>query len=514
MKQSAIGLVLIFTVFCHSLCAGSQTDKTDSEPTTWQTTDPENVRKELRDIRESVEPTTPDTEKSPTESLFEVLQAKDYLEFAQLDKIPTDLIRFDRNSGALLYLSQASPPYIFLFGTVKNGYELQIGVQKVPLTRDKFEVRFEVPLHASPTPVKLIGGGKIVEFRLLTHWKKIPPTIRFRVKEGNQVMESALGFTGGFKKAAFVQLYSRGTPVDILDLDSQRHAELTFRIQYSPDEPFDGWRLTIRDSQERLVGQLRRFGSPPQFVDWREVAQRVFARDSYTYRVDLYKDQKLYEGTPNRFEAIEGLSLLEHKYLPGVQLEPKADIGYYNYSNDMGDSYSNVFVGADATFSFSDTFLLKGTALSSLHSSDPANIFTFTRAGLGLRFHATGRNHMLGDPFIMRLDILLNQCGFTVNPFTSDIRRYVHQSVLLEPHVVLWAYHYFVPWVEFGYRLLGRVGGDQNRISFGLTYNFFVRPWSLKLGLGFAFDRLFKLDMDPTVRFSIFRTVISIAFQL
>ncbi len=76
--------------------------------------------------------------------------------------------------------------------------------------------------------------------------------------------------------------------------------------------------------------------------------------------------------------------------------------------------------------------------------------------------------------------------------------------------MVLWAYHYLIPWIEYG----AKASLEQQRISFGLSYEFFIRPWSVKLGLGMAYDKLFSFKTAPTLEFSVLRSLVNFIFVL
>lgn len=462
------------------------------------------------DTKTSPQTSETDDSQTPISKIFEVLPAKDYLELSELDPIPKDILQWDKRSGSLLNISAEEPPYVLLFGALRQGYGLQLDKTRVPTKRGKFEVKFIPPLQSTTVTIRITAdSGQTKTYRLLNHWIKIPPSLRVKVKEGDKIVEKTLGFYGELKRSAFVQLYSGGTPVSIVDIDSNKYAKLYFRIQYSKDDSYDEWVLRIKDSDGDVVGELRRLGSPPPFVDWREAAKEVFARDTYTYALDLIKGENVYEGISQTFETIEGLSLMHHDYLPRFKIEPKGEIGYFMFENQDGIKYSNLLLGGDLPISFRDRLLIRFTGMTSIHSLDPQSLYTFTRVGVGVRAYGDTRFWLLGDPFIFRADLIASYTGITTYP-QAFIKRHSHPAILFEPHLVFWAYHYITPWVEAGIK----PDGTQRRLSYGLSYYFFIRPWQLKLGLGFAFDKLTKLDLNPNLRFKVFRMFTSFTFFL
>ncbi len=462
--------------------------------------------------------TTPTPVETPTQQagapaipkMFEVVPAKDYLLLTPLDPLPPDMLRWDKQSGTLLYLSSEEPPYIFLYGTLMPGHRLLVNKNQIPPRRGKFEYKFQVPLQSTVVNLTIVrSDGSSKSFRLLNHWIKVPPSMRIKVQEGDKIVEKNLGFFGEFKKSAFVQLYSGSNPIEVVDLDSQKHARLIFRIEYPQVEKFDGWTFRIKDSEGAVVGEMKRVGSPPPFVDWREVAAEVFAKDTYTYQVDLQKDQRLYEGTVGTFKTIEGLGVLHHGYLPKIKVEPRADFGFYNFKNEAGVDYSALFTGADLPVVLWDRLIFRATALTTLHSLDTRAVYTYTRVGTGVRIYGDLSQSLLGDLFVFRADLLICHTGFTTYP-DAFIKRHSHPALLFETHLVLWTYHYLTPWIEYGMK----PGGDQTRISYGASYHFFIRPWQVKFGMGIAYDKLTKLTLNPDLQFKVFRTMAGFTFFL
>lgn len=444
-------------------------------------------------------------------AIMQVVPTKTFVEFSELDPLPQETISWDKNSGKYLYISKSEPPFMFLFGSIKKGYEVSINNRWIPVKKGRFEVKLNLPLEPSQFSLKIFGPDRSLQlYRLAYSWLKYPPALRFRVKEEEKVIEKAWGYSGRYSRSAWVQLYSGNNPVPIVDLDSIRFANLSFRIYYppEPEELYDGWSFVILNSHNEVVGEHKKLGSPPAFIDWREVAPRVFESDSYTYRVDLYRGDLVFQGKTNRFDTIESYTLVNHRYRRVLEFEPREEIGYFSWKNlTKTQDYEGMFLGADLPVTLWNQFLLRGTIQASLHNLDEGNVLSFIRIGAGIRLFGGGHNDVMGDPYLFRLDVYLNFTNFTVKPYTN-INRFSHPSVLIEPHFLLWNYHYVVPWIEYG----TRPRREEERLSMGLNYFFFIRPWSIKFGLGCSYDNLFTFVANPLLEFTVFRTMASLVY--
>lgn len=445
-------------------------------------------------------------------SIMQVVPTKNFVEFSELDPLPSDTIKWDKNSGKFLYISKVESPFIYLFGSIKPGYEVSVNNRWVPVKKGRFEIKLSLPLEPSQFGVKIFGLNRSIQlYRLAYSWLKFPPALRFRVKEEEKVIEKAWGYSGRYSRSGWVQLYSGNNPVPIVDLDSVRIANFSFRIYYppEPEDIYDGYALYIYNSKNEIVGEYKKLGSPPPFIDWRDVAPRVFEADTYHYRIDLFRGEFIFSGKPNRFDTIESYALVNHRYRRNLEFEPKEEIGYFSWTNASGEDYEGLYVGADLPAALWNQFLMRGTVQASLHNLDENNVLSFMRIGAGVRLFGGGHNDLMGDPYLFRLDVYLNYSNFTVKPY-NNINRFSHPSVLVEPHFLLWNYHYIVPWVEYGTRLRR----EEERLSFGCGYYFYIRPWSIKLGLAFSYDKLLTFTGNPDLKFNIFRTSASLAYSL
>jgi len=442
----------------------------------------------------------------------EIVSTDEYVDFHALDPVDENLIQWDPSSAKFVYVSPSEAPYLFLTGVLKPGYEISFGDRFVPLQDLRFQIKVSLPTDPRIHRLKLFAPDRTFSvFRIAHFWLKLPPAYLKLIEGKSPLIQRALGFSVSLKGSPFVQLYATTSPTTTVDLDSLRHASLTFRF-FPPllvEPGYDGWRLTIRDSRNNLAGEVAKFGRPPPYIEWKSVASKIHAAGTYTYRLNLYKDETVYEGVANTVSAVEGSSVLAHPYLPTVQLDPRAELGYYAFRIHHGVQYSGFFLGVDMPLTLYNRILIRGSAIVSLHSLDPQQNITFLRIGAGFRLYGHGDGPIFGRPHIYRIDILFNQTGFTAFP-TAAIRRYTQFSVLVEPNLVLWGHHYVVPWLEFA----TRSRFEQQRLSTGLNYYFFVRPWSVKLGLGFAFDWLYHFQDTPLSRYTLLRTHGTIAFVL
>ena len=429
-------------------------------------------------------------------NILETRPTKDFLTLNETDPIPQSLLTWDKDSAQIIYFSKTELPFVYLKGRLKSNYGISINDRFVPTKEGLFKAKLSLPLAISNFTIKLFSPDRNFDsYRLLGFWTKIPPSFRVKVQENSQISEQSVGFSANVKHAAFAQLYSDGTPTSLVDLDSQKHAKMTFRFYYppEPEQLYDAWSLVIRNSRGKQIAEFKRFGAPPNFIDWREVASSVLYRDNYFYQLNLFKETEVFPGISNSFETIEGLSLLRSHYSLNFEIEPRAEIGYYTLDHTMPtdpNHYGGVFVSADVGLSLWNFLLLRGTALSALEKANPNENLNVTRAGMGFRLYTQGENAWLGSPHLLRLDVLatISAIGIAGN---ASIPRYIDWGVFIEPHIVLWAYNYFVPWVEYAIR----PERGQKRLSYGASYVFFVRPWNMKLGLGIATDRI--LNYQP-----------------
>ncbi len=107
------------------------------------------------------------------------------------------------------------------------------------------------------------------------------------------------------------------------------------------------------------------------------------------------------------------------------------------------------------------------------------------------------------------LDVYVSYTGFTVSP-DEGIQRFSQVAFLVEPHLVLWRYHFLVPWVEYG----TKVGLGTQRVSTGLSYYFYMRPWSVRMGMGVAYDDMFFTAISGVPPWRLFRVLTSLVFFL
>jgi hypothetical protein len=446
-------------------------------------------------------------------NLIDVLFAQDFVDFAELETIPSDIVKWDPESSKYLYLVKDNLPYLYLMGRIKPGYELFFDNKWIPTEKNHFQIKLPLDLKPEVFLLRLFDKDRNFEsYRTVHFWKKLPTVLSLKIDEGdNKVKQIGETFSAKFSHIAFSQLYSKNTPITRVDIDSQRHAEMSFRI-FSPPESsaiYEGWAFIIKNAQDKTVYETKRFGFPPQFLDWREVSYALNQAGTYKYQVNLYGQGNLYQGVPNEFQALEGVSLLKHPYRPFFSLEPRGELGYFTFSNGAGVSYSNLYMGADLSLLFWDRMLVRGTIFSSIHTLDPNDSLAITRVGTGIRLYSHGESKTWGFPYLIRLDLTPCFNIYTVSP-NSTVRRFNHFSLLIEPHFAFFNTHYFTPWVEYG----AMPDFSQQRLSAGLMYQFFFRPWSLKFGAGAGWDRLLTYSADPTVAFTIFRFLGSFTFYL
>ncbi|MCB0417200.1 MAG: hypothetical protein H6617_11795 [Bdellovibrionaceae bacterium] len=441
----------------------------------------------------------------PTGSLTERYRAADFLVLLELDPLPVHIIQWNKTRSELLYVEDGAAKIIFS-GNIKKNYYFYFNNKKVPLRDGQFNFKFRVPLETTPIPIKIVGpNGRSSEYRLLNHWLNIPPKLKFKEQKEEENTEASFGLRGIFKPSAFVQLYAEGLPTQLVDLDTQQHSKLTFRILTSVNEVYDGWVLLIRDRKGRVRAKVGRFGSPPDFIDWREISSQMNREGEYTYQVNLYYEGRLYEGKISEFRVIAGQSVLPHKYSPWLTIQPEGGFGFLVYRDQSNNTFSRAYMNFDFPFILFNRFIARIGGFATLHEDGSDDVFTFTRFGGGIRLFAGGRDTFFGDVWGFRLDTTLNVVGFTVSGDSVGARRIRAVSLLVEPHLLLWSYHYVIPWVELGFNS----DDTHQHISWGVNYIFFIRPWSVNVGFGIAKDTLIKYTTE-SARFDVFRTTMKL----
>ncbi len=471
-----------------------------------------------KELDPSVNPALSETKEfedigSSQSSEQEILPAPEYLEFSELDPLPEGLIEWSPNSARFLYLSQNELPYVYFMGKIKAGHELMFENQFIQPDQEKREFSIRVPLRLKPTVFQFRisdGQGKLVLFRLVNFWLKLPSTFSYKIQTKSGVVEIGKSFFTRFEHSAFAQLYSANHPASIVDLDALKHAELTFRVYAPPqrEEVYDGWELEVRDENAKIISRIKRYGFPPAYVDWRELGLSSIPRGEYSYRINLFNQGKLFEGAANKFQTMEGLSIVKHDFLPDVVLEPRGELGYLRFTNKRQLSYDNEYLAADLALVFFNRYILRGFGMASIHSTNPTATMASARGGAGMRFFGDGYG-WLGRPYHFRVDVLANYSATTISP-ESSVRRFTTFSLLVEPHMVIWRYHYLTPWVEFG---MSPDMGTQ-KLSAGFGYDFYVRPWSVRVGMNIAYDWLMRYTPRPDLQFGVFRTGASFTFFL
>jgi hypothetical protein len=449
----------------------------------------------------------------PGNDVREVLFAKEYVLLSEIDPIPEEVIAWDKTSTKFLYIPTEGSPYVYFMGRLGENLELNINDEWVTAGKGRrFEQKVFVNLEPTTINLKVFRPDRsFQQYRMSVVWTKLPPAVRARVREGEQVFEKQSGFLPTFKRSAHLQLYAADKMTNIIDLDSQKHAQLTFRVFLPPEteETYDSWRLVVKDEDNKVIGEIKRYGNPPVYVDFREVSQDLTDNQSYSYSITLYKDDRMLVGPENHFSTVEGKSVLMHNYLPRFSVEPREEFGYYQFDDNTGFSRSNFYVGADMTIAFFNRFFVRGTMQLSLHSLDPYNYFTFTRLGFGARFHGTRDRGVFGSPHFFRLDAMVSVGGHTVYD-GAPVLRYTQMGILVEPQIVAWGCHYITPSFEVAFR----PNFDQIRIAFGITYNFYIRPWNARLGIGMGYDNLIYASSNDNGRFRLVRGFASFAFTL
>lgn len=439
----------------------------------------------------------------------QVLNASDFVEFSGMDSFPP-AVKWDINSGKFLYLPKDSkkPSFVFLLGSIEEGHELNVDGAWISSVNGRFSAKVYLPSQPRLITVKIFDKKRnFSSYRFAYFWKR--PLVMTPTRGIAMEKEKGARPVPRLTEGAFAQLYEGAQPTSLVDLDAIRHQALSFRLHRPPREgsEIESWSFEILTAQGVTVGQIGNNSELPEYLLWKDVAQNIVSAGTYLYKLTVTEKGNTVEGKFGTFEAIEGLSLLHHRSSPSVVFEPREELGYVAYQ-DTQVNFAIPYVGADLSWAFNDRFIIRGTGLVTLHSLEPQELFTYTRLGVGMRFFGQNTATWFGDPFIYRLDVLLNTSSYTLRP-NSTQNRISQPSLLIEPHLVLGGYHYIVPTFEFG------LGPDftPERATIGINYFFFVRPWSMKFGIGIASDQIVK-DSVQYMKFSTLRGLTSFVFTL
>ena len=225
-------LLSIALLLPPSPCAATEESASAAEKKLEESAEPKEIKSPgTSDAAEASEESNPVPTKSTgaksSSRIVELVLTKAYVEFSELDPLPKGVIGWDKNSGKYLYISKDEAPFIFLFGKLKEGYELSFNDKWVPVNKGRFEFKVSLPLEPNVFSLKIFTPQrKFHMYRLIYSWGKFPPSLRYRVKEEGMITERAWGYSGKYSRSGWVQLYSHSNPTPVVDLDAQQQAQL------------------------------------------------------------------------------------------------------------------------------------------------------------------------------------------------------------------------------------------------------------------------------------------------
>ncbi len=472
------------------------------------------VKVEKKQVEKEVTPSpSPKVEEKPKVSeseISEVLISKNYLQVTQLDQM-NPYVEWDSRNGKSLYIPEDGEAYILLLGKMKDKYSLSINDKFVPLMSDgNFEYKLVVP--SEPTTMNYTvkkPDGRTESFKVQFTWIKNPGSIRVKVKEGNET-EKTIGFSGNIKLAASVQLIKAGEQVQQVETVFHKKAALRFKITVpETEEKLESWTLTIKNSKKDIYAQRKKNGSPPKEVDWNEIVPDVLPAGNYSYRVTLYTKTGVFEGPLEKFEAVEGVISIKHTAAWDITLEPKEEIGYLTYKNNNSFDTSSLYVGTELPLLLRNRYILRPGGMLALPTANPENAYYSARALLGVRLIGGGKKFLfLNAPYEMQLDVLLGLTRFSLSS-RSNTADFNHLTLALQPDLVISGQQYITPLFEYS----ADSSFKSMRLSMGMIYQFYVRAWSLKWGMGAVYDNLFQDSIEAN-KYSLFRVLSSFQFQL
>lgn len=442
----------------------------------------------------------------------EILSSAEFLEFSELDTLPKGLLEWTPNHARFLYLAKDELPYVYFAGKVKPGVEVVFNDQFIGLTPATNEFSLRVPVRLKPTMFQfrfLMPNGEVFVLRLVNHWLKLPSTFSYRIKTSKGITDVGESFHTRFESTAFAQLYALNRPVQVIDLDSIVESRFTFRFFAPPkrEEVYDGWALTIFDGAGNTVQAIKRFGYPPEFIDWRELTLSNLEPGDYSYRITLFNGGKTFHGASNSFHAFQGMRTVRHDFFPALIIEPRGQIGYLLFSDNEGIQYNGPYVGGELTAVIDQRFLIRGRGLSMLSSSHPSSNYASAAIGGGLRFFEEERR-ALTRTTKFRLDVLGMLSSDVVYPSATQ-PKYTMLALVLEPQIAIQNRYYLAPWIE----LASHPTFQFQSVSTGVSFDLYLRTQALRVGLLAGFTQLIRYPSQPASRYSVIRVSSNLSFR-
>jgi hypothetical protein len=358
---------------------------------------------------------------------------------------------------------------------------------------------FEVPIALERDPrvfaVRIVDPAR--EFRiypLVYFWNRLPQ-----------------GAAAAFPhRIGFAQTYAGDRPVQAIDLDSLDEARATVRIYLPPDIQIgsEAWTLLVeKDDGKSAPLKITRDGFPPPYLDWAMVKDAFLAPGEYRYRFVLRYAGKHFSGRPSRLTVYAGSHLMRHDYRSDLRFEPRQETGVLSLATAAGSAaFRTAYLGLDLTMVVAQRLLVRATAATALSGASADHAFSQLRAGLGWRFVGHSAGAAVGRPFLFQLDTLLGYSALFLGGGLAN-GSLAAPSVLVEPSFVFASAHRLTPWAEYA----TRGPSAFQRVSFGLQYAYYLRDWSIALGLTAAVDK----QLTPVAgRYDLWRTGASIALLL
>jgi hypothetical protein len=444
-------------------------------------------------------------------SAEDTLKTEDYLQISEVDDIPSRVFSWDAESFKILHVPDNEPPYLMVSGKIREGYEFSIQDKFIITQKGQFKYKLTIPMLPSTTfTIKMFSPKRDFKiYRLITFWKKIPSPLKLKIEEDDKISEKVAGYQYEFPKSTFVQLYSKDNPCPVVDLDNQKSSNLSFRIFDPPESnrTQDAYVFTIKNSSDAVVAEIKKFGPPPKYIDWKDIGKMINESDTYFYQLDTYQNNKLEPGIQNHFDTISGKSMINEP--KKIKLEPSQEFGSLYYFDSNSNSMLTPYIAPRFLVLFFDKFIVKASTIFSLYNTNYTQRFHQAKIGLGYRIKGSGDSKTFGSPLFFHIDF---NVAYFQNwlPLSLTTNQISGLSASIEPYFVLWEDHGLLLNAEY----LTRFAFDYSRLSAGLEYVRFVRSLSLKFVLGGSYDRLFYQVEDPTFSFNAIRGYMRLEYVL
>jgi hypothetical protein len=130
------------------------------------------------------------------------------LDFLRFSPFSAALVKWDRTCATVIHFERGQTAYVECSGTIRHGFTLAFNSQDLPLTKDRFTFRIELPESPRLYVMQLRapdGRSLLQEFRY--SWVQPPPRpFSVKISDGQALTDSTVEFVGNFPSTAWIRL--------------------------------------------------------------------------------------------------------------------------------------------------------------------------------------------------------------------------------------------------------------------------------------------------------------------